>query len=220
MTDLPAWQTDWYAALRRHRAIAVVRADRVAVAVELGTAVAAGGMRLVEVAWNGDRPAEQVARLRSQLPPDCWVGVGTLQHPDHLREAIAAGAQFCFMPHGDPDLVRLARDRQIPAVPGALTPTEIWQAWQWGAACVKVFPASALGGPAYLRALAPVLSAVPLVPTGGATLDNAAAFLEAGAIAVGLSGDLFPAAARAGNWAIARERARELVARLAPWRIG
>ena len=77
-------------------------------------------------------------------------------------------------------------------VPGAFSPTEIMAAWEAGATCVKVFPISGLGGAAYLKSLQGPLSGIPLIPTGGVTLENAKVFIDAGAIAVGLAGDLFP----------------------------
>ena len=113
--------------------------------------------------------------------------------------------------HVDFGLIQLAVQQDIPLVPGALSPTEIVTAWQAGATSVKVFPVQALGGASYIRHLQGPLSQIPLIPTGGVTIENAKDFLAAGAIAVGLSGNLFPAAAvQSGNWQAIAQQAKIL----------
>lgn len=181
----------------------------------MANAVAAGGMHLIEITWNSDRPAELVRKLRANLP-DCWIGAGTLLTVDQMQAAIDAGAQFLFTPHIAPDLIRLAVQQQVPIVAGALSPTEIITAWQAGASSVKVFPVQSLGGVDYIRNLQGPLGEIPLVPTGGVTIANARDFLRAGAIAVGLSGDLFPRSAiHQGNWDVITQQAKTLMASLA-----
>ncbi len=188
------------ALLRQHRAIAVIRAASVESGMAQAQAVAAGGIRLIEVTWDSASPALLVDKLRHSLPT-CTIGIGTaLSHSD-LKNAAAAGAQFCFCPHTDLSLIRAAQPLQIPIVPGALTPNEILTAWQAGATAVKIFPVSALGGATYIHSLQGPLSHIPLVPTGGVTVENAAAMVQAGAIAVGLSTGLFSQADLAReNW--------------------
>ena len=205
-----AWQT----LLRQFRAIAVIRAPQFESGYQMATAVAAGGMRLIEITWNSDRAPDLIHTLRLQLP-HCTIGAGTLLQKPHLQEAIASGAQFLFTPHVAPHLIQLAVAQNIPIIPGALSPTEIVTAWQAGASSVKVFPVQSLGGAAYIASLQAPLGDIPLIPTGGVTLENAAAFLAAGAIAVGLSGHLFPKQAVAkGDWAAIAQRSQTLVARL------
>jgi 2-dehydro-3-deoxyphosphogluconate aldolase / (4S)-4-hydroxy-2-oxoglutarate aldolase len=129
-----------------------------------------------------------------------------------MGEAIASGAQFLFTPHVSPALIEMAIAAQIPIIPGALTPTEIVTAWQAGATCVKVFPIQAMGGAEYLRSLRAPLGDLPLIPTGGVTVENARTFLEAGAIAVGLSGQLFPQAAiEQADWQAITAQVQRLV---------
>ncbi len=210
-------EESWRAVLRQQRAIAVIRAGSLTVGDRMAQAVAAGGMGLIEVTWNSDRAPELVARLRANLP-HCWVGVGTLLTLRDLQTAIAAGAQFCFTPHVARDLLTYASDRGVPLVPGALSPTEIVTAWQAGAPSVKVFPVQSLGGPSYIRALGGPLGQIPLIPTGGVTLENAPQFIAAGAIAVGLAGELFPQdALQAENWEAIAAQARKLRQLLQPW---
>lgn len=206
---MTALSTDaWLTLLRERRAVAVIRAPDPATSCQLARAAARGGVTTIEIAWSGRNPAEAIACIRAELP-HCTVGAGTLLTRTDLNAAIAAGAQFAFMPHTDPEAIAAARTVGLPLVPGALTPTEIVAAWQTGASCVKVFPVSALGGAAYIRSLQGPLPQIPLVPTGGVAIAAVPAFLAAGAIAVGLSGDLFvPQLVAARDWdAIARRAA-------------
>jgi 2-dehydro-3-deoxyphosphogluconate aldolase/(4S)-4-hydroxy-2-oxoglutarate aldolase len=185
------YNQSWFKQVQKHRAIAVIRAPQMELGRQMAHAVASGGMQLIEITWNSDNPAELIADLRSQLPA-CTIGTGTVLNREQLKDAIAAGAQFVFTPHVDPILIQIAMDSGVPMVPGALSPTEIVTAWQAGASCVKVFPVQAVGGASYIKSLQGPLGHIPLIPTGGVTVENAKAFLAAGAIAVGLSGSLFP----------------------------
>ncbi len=200
----------WLHWLQTERAVAVIRAPNLATGEAMARAVAAGGMRLIEVTWNSDRPETLVHQLRQCLP-DCLIGAGTITTPQQVSAAIASGAQFLFSPHTHRELIQRAAEFEVPFVAGALTPTEILTARQAGAAAVKVFPIQAVGGADYLRAVRGPLGEIPLVPTGGVTLDNAREMLDAGAIAVGLAGQLFPpSAVRNGDWAIVQDRAARL----------
>ena len=204
----------WLKLLERHRAIAVIRAPEMELGYKMAVSVARGGMGLIEITWNSDRAPELIDRLRSELP-DCIVGTGTLLDESSLAEAIAARAQFLFTPHVSLKAIEAAKKAGVPIVPGTLSPTEIVTAWQAGATCVKVFPISAVGGTAYIRSLQGPLGHIPLIPTGGVTIKNAREFIEAGAIAVGLAGDLFPRdllAAR--DWQAIARRSESLVREL------
>ncbi|WP_017301255.1 bifunctional 4-hydroxy-2-oxoglutarate aldolase/2-dehydro-3-deoxy-phosphogluconate aldolase [Nodosilinea nodulosa] len=179
------------ALLRRHRAIAVIRSTEVKQGLHLARAAEAGGIRLIEITWNSTDADRLVGELIQQLP-HCCIGVGTVLAIADLEHAAEAGAQFCFCPHTNQALIQAAQALPIPIVPGALTPSEIVAAWQAGASAVKVFPISAVGGASYIRSLQGPLAHIPLVPTGGVSVENAAAMVEAGAIAVGISTGLFP----------------------------
>ncbi|MCP2727254.1 bifunctional 4-hydroxy-2-oxoglutarate aldolase/2-dehydro-3-deoxy-phosphogluconate aldolase [Limnofasciculus baicalensis] len=190
----------WLAQLQQDRGIAVIRAHQYHEGYLMALSVAAGGISLIEITWNSDRAPELIHQLRGELP-HCRIGTGTLLNLAQLREAVDAGAQFLFTPHVDITLIRAAEEADIPIVPGALSPTEIIAAMNAGASCVKVFPIQAVGGVNYIKALQGPLGHIPLIPTGGVNLGNAKEFIKAGAIAVGLSGDLFPKAlVEAGNW--------------------
>ncbi|QLE58225.1 bifunctional 4-hydroxy-2-oxoglutarate aldolase/2-dehydro-3-deoxy-phosphogluconate aldolase [Nostoc sp. TCL26-01] len=206
---------DWLSQLQKQRAIAVIRAPKLELGWEMALAVATGGMELIEITWNSDRAGELIAQLRQRLP-ECRIGTGTLFNVQQLESAIAAGAEFLFTPHVDSAMIRAAVAKNIPIVPGALTPTEIVKAWSNGASCVKVFPVQAVGGANYIQSLQGPLGHIPLIPTGGVTLDNAAELIQAGAIAVGLGGELFPKhLVREGNWQAIAQLASNLLQQLA-----
>lgn len=205
----------WLRLLRQHKAIAVIRHPEMSIALAMAHAVAAGGIKLIEITWNSDRPSELIAKLRVDLP-DCIIGAGTILNLQQLQKAISAGAQFIFSPHFERDLLEASVYRyQIPFVPGVFSPTEIVNAWNSGAKTVKVFPIKALGGADYIKCLQAPLNQIYLIPTGGVTIDNAKAMLDAGAIAVGVSGDLFlPELIAAQNWSEITNRTRILTTNL------
>ena len=204
----------WLSQLQKHQAIAVIRAPKIEVGQQMAMAVASGGIQLIEITWNSDRAGELISQLRLELP-DCTIGTGTLFNVQQLQEAIASGAQFLFTPHFDPAMVQAAQEKNVPIIPGALTPTEIVTAWSQGASCVKVFPVQAVGGADYIKSLQGPLGQIPLIPTGGVTLENAKEFLQAGAIAVGLSSELFPKKlVTEGNWEAIASGARKLMRQL------
>jgi 2-dehydro-3-deoxyphosphogluconate aldolase/(4S)-4-hydroxy-2-oxoglutarate aldolase len=208
-------ETSWLRGLRQQRAIAVIRTADFNLGKLMAKAVAKGGMRLIEITWNSDQAAALISQLRADLP-ECLIGAGTLLSIEDVNQAIAAGAEFLFTPHTQPLLIEMAQSQGIPIVPGALSPTEIVAAWQAGATCVKVFPIQSVGGANYIQSLQGPLSHIPLIPTGGLTLANARDFIQAGAIAVGLSGDLFPPEAIvAGNWDTIAQRTTLLLNSLA-----
>lgn len=206
MADSP-----WLSLVRSQRAIAVIRAPTIELGMQMAKSVIDGGMKLIEITWKGPQSAKLVHQLRTEAPT-CMIGVGTILTLDQWWEAIAAGAQFFFTPYVNLEMVQTAVEQQVPIIPGALSPTEIVTAWQAGAVAVKVFPVQSMGGAAYVRHLQGPLGHIPLIPTGGVTIENAKDFLQAGAMAVGLSGQLFPSEIIAnGNWAEVTQRAKRLL---------
>jgi 2-dehydro-3-deoxyphosphogluconate aldolase / (4S)-4-hydroxy-2-oxoglutarate aldolase len=202
---------DWLTKLRQNRAIAVIRAPEMELGLQMAKAVADGGMELIEITWNSHRAGDLISQLRSDLPM-CSIGTGTLLNLEDQRSAIAAGVQFMFTPHIDKEMISRAAVMDVPIIPGALTPTEIITAWNWGATCVKIFPVQAVGGANYIKCLQGPMGQIPLIPTGGVTLENAQEFLQAGAIAVGLSGQLFPKQfIQVGDWQGISNLARKLI---------
>jgi 2-dehydro-3-deoxyphosphogluconate aldolase/(4S)-4-hydroxy-2-oxoglutarate aldolase len=204
----------WLSQLKQQKVIAVIRASEVSLTRQLALAVASGGMQLIEITWNSAGASELIAQLRVELP-NCTIGTGTLLNLQQMREAIAAGAQFLFTPHVDPVMIKAAVDIGVPIIPGALSPTEMVTAWSSGASCVKVFPVEAVGGVRYIKSLRGPLGHIPLIPTGGVTLENAKEFLQAGAAAVGLSSQLFPKEfVETGNWEAIAQKSQNLLQKI------
>ena len=183
--------SQWLQLLEKNRAIAIIRCSEINLARHMAHAVAKGGMNLIEITWNSDRPGDLIKELRRDLP-HCNIGVGTILNVSQLNDAVVAGAQFAFSPHFEQNLLKLALDNyEIPYVPGTFSPSEIIQAWQQGVTAVKVFPIKSLGGIEYIRCLQGPLNQIPMIPTGGVTLENAPLMIKAGAISVGISSGLF-----------------------------
>jgi 2-dehydro-3-deoxyphosphogluconate aldolase / (4S)-4-hydroxy-2-oxoglutarate aldolase len=205
----------WLQLLRHHKAIAVIRCDDFNLAYNMAQAVAAGGMNLIEITWNCDRPAQLIAQLREDLP-HCTIGTGTILDVNQLAAAVDAGAQFAFSPGCDIRLLETCLSRyQIPFVPGIFTPSEAINAWQRGAKVVKVFPIKSLGGAEYIRCLQGPLGHIPLIPTGGVTVENAVEMIAAGAVAIGISSSLLPTEAIANQqWSQITDRTKLLVDQL------
>jgi 2-dehydro-3-deoxyphosphogluconate aldolase / (4S)-4-hydroxy-2-oxoglutarate aldolase len=188
---MQSYAEDWLRLVRTERIIAVIRSADLEMGRKMAQAAAAGGIKLIEITANSDRAWELIASLRTDLP-NCSIGTGTVLTLDDVRKAMDCGAEYIFTPHVDRSLIQAAIAAQIPIVPGALSPTEIMTAWQSGATAVKVFPIQAVGGVSYLQVLQGPIGQIPLIPTGGVTVANARDFLNAGAVAVGLAGCLFP----------------------------
>lgn len=205
----------WLKLLRQHKAIAVIRCDDFNLAYNMAQAVAAAGMQLIEITWNSDRPEQLIARLREEFP-HCTIGTGTILELNQLALAVDAGAQFAFSPCFDGKLLEKSLScYEIPFIPGIFSPTEAVNAWHHGAKVVKVFPIKSLGGAEYIKCLQGPLSHIPLIPTGGVTVDNAVEMIEAGAIAVGISSNLFPQKAIAKQqWSWITKRTRVMLDQL------
>jgi len=166
-----------------------------------------GGLCNIEVTMN-TAGAEDLIRLTADLVGARGnVGAGTVTTIETLDRALRAGATFIVTPAVVPDVIQACVARKIPVMPGALTPTEILSAWRLGATMVKIFPADQLG-PAHLKALKAPFPEIPLMPTGGVTVETLPAFKKAGADAFGVGGPLFdPKQVAAGNWGWFREQA-------------
>ncbi len=166
--------------------VAIARRLSADAAPAVADALAIGGVHAFEVTLNEPKAAAlRAIEAVAARGADLAIGAGTVLSIEDAGLAVDAGATFLVMPTTDPELVRWAAARGIPAFPGAATPTEILAAWRAGAAAVKLFPASALG-PSFVRECLGPFPDIPLVPTGGVTAETAGAFISAGAVAVGL----------------------------------
>ena len=170
--------------------IAIIRSARELDVPPIVDAIVDGGVSLVELTLTTPGALAAVAALH-QRRPAAALGVGSVRDPGQARAAIEAGAAFLVTPTVDLDVLHTAAAAGVPVVCGALTPTEVDTAARGGAAAVKVFPAGALGGPSYLRELRAPMPELRLVPTGGVSAANIAAYRAAGAAGVGVGSALF-----------------------------
>jgi len=202
--------------LRTGGVVAIGRRIDAAHVAAIVDGLSGGGVRAVELTLNepeADALRAIEAAVRHAAGSGVVIGAGTVLSIEAAGRALDAGATFLVMPHTDPVLVAWAAARGVAAFPGASTPTEILTAWRAGAAAVKLFPASVLG-PAFMREFSGPFPDIPLVPTGGVTVETAGDYIRAGAVAVGLGswliGDGEPAgvARRAGSVARAVIEAR------------
>lgn len=177
-------------ALLEGRVIAIARGLDAEALPAIAEALRGAGLRSLEVTLNSPDALEAIRRLAAEhRREDFAIGAGTVRGIDDAQAAVEAGATYLVAPHTDLAVVEWAAQREVPILPGALTPTEVVRAWDAGAAAVKVFPAGRLG-PSYITDLLAPLPEVLLVPTGGVTPDDARGYLAAGAVAVGLGSAL------------------------------
>ncbi|WP_037067142.1 bifunctional 4-hydroxy-2-oxoglutarate aldolase/2-dehydro-3-deoxy-phosphogluconate aldolase [Pseudonocardia acaciae] len=176
-------------ALEATRVVAILRAARGDRLEAVCEALLGAGVRCLEITTNTPSGLDAVRKLAA-AGTDAEVGVGTVRTVEQVDRAAEAGASFVVAPGTNAAVGRRAGELGLAWYPGALSPTEIEHAWSLGAAAVKVFPAASAGGPGYLREVRAPLDDIPLVPTGGVRIDDVAAYLDAGAFAVGLGGQL------------------------------
>ncbi|SLN40080.1 bifunctional 4-hydroxy-2-oxoglutarate aldolase/2-dehydro-3-deoxy-phosphogluconate aldolase [Ruegeria meonggei] len=197
---------DVVATLRSARVVPVIRHDDPGVALEACELLAAGGIEALEITTTVPDAAGIIADFRSRFPSIC-VGAGTVLTTEQVEQVISAGAEFVVSPCWSDEVARALLDARVPYLPGAMTPGEVLHHASSGATLVKVFPAEAAGGPSYLKALKTVFPDVALMPTGGVTPANAKSYLDAGALCVGMGGNLLPATAlEVGNTTVAVEQ--------------
>jgi 2-dehydro-3-deoxyphosphogluconate aldolase/(4S)-4-hydroxy-2-oxoglutarate aldolase len=192
--------------------IPVVRAGTAEEATSVAELIKAGGISILEITMTVPGAARVIESLTQRYGDEAIVGAGTVLDAETARACILAGAQFVVSPALDLATIACCRRYGVVVLPGALTPTEVVQAWSAGADFVKVFPAGALGGASYIRALKAPLPQIELVPTGGVSLATAADLLRAGASALGVGAELVDTKALGeGRGGVITERARQFV---------
>jgi 2-dehydro-3-deoxyphosphogluconate aldolase/(4S)-4-hydroxy-2-oxoglutarate aldolase len=192
--------------------IPVVRVESADQAMRAVEAIKAGGVGVLEVTMTVPGAIGVIEQLAKAYGGEAVIGAGTVLDPETARACILAGAQFIVSPALNEETIAFCRKNDVAVFPGALTPTEVLRAWNAGADAVKVFPAGAVGGASYLKALKAPLPQIELVPTGGVSLKTAADFIKAGAMALGVGADLVDMKAlREGNAELITERARQFI---------
>ena len=205
-------KTDVLQRIRDTGLIPVVRAESAELAMRAVEAIKAGGVDVLEVTMTVPGAIDVIAKLASTFGTEVVIGAGTVLDPDTANKCVQAGAQFIVSPALNEETIAFCRANDVAVFPGALTPTEVVRAWNVGADAVKVFPAGAVGGASYLKALKAPLPQIELVPTGGVSLKTAADFINAGAMALGVGADLVDTKAlREGRDDVIAERARQFL---------
>lgn len=175
-------------------------------------ALAAGGVRALEVTMTVPRAVDLIRELAPTMPEGFLLGAGTVTDARTARAVIEAGASFVVGPTFRPDVIAACHESEVPVVPGCFSPTEILAAHDAGADIIKLFPATALG-PQYVKDVLAPLPHIKLMPTGGVTIENAGDWIRAGAVAVGLGSALLDTAAiESGRLEVIRSNAERAVA--------
>ncbi len=202
-------------AIEQFGIVAVIRLKDPARVRGVVDALAAGGVRALEVTMTVPRAVDLIRELAPTMPDGFLLGAGTVTDVATARAVIDAGAAFIVGPVFRPDVIAACHDRDVPAIPGCFSPTEILAAHEAGADLVKVFPATALG-PAFIRDVRAPLPQVKLVPTGGVTIENAGEWIRAGAAAVGVGSALLDnKAIDSGRFEVITANAQRVVANVA-----
>jgi 2-dehydro-3-deoxyphosphogluconate aldolase/(4S)-4-hydroxy-2-oxoglutarate aldolase len=198
--------------LLAEKAVAIVRLDSGEQLVRVAEALEAGGITVIEFTFSTPGALDMVKEASAHFGGNILLGAGTVLDPETARAAILAGAEFIVTPTVNLQTISMCKRYGKPIIAGALTPTEMLTVWEAGADLVKVFPASNIGGPDYIKAVLAPLPQLRLVPTGGVSADNAAQYLKAGAAAVAVGGNLVNKKAVANNdWSTITTEARRLM---------
>jgi len=175
------------AEIEKYKIIAIIRGAQPNAIIPIIEALYSGGIRMVEITMNSVDPLTAIKQAADQFSGRLLIGAGTVLDVAMAQDAIHAGAQFILSPIVDEEVIQAAKSLNSFAIPGAYTATEIYRAYQAGAEVIKVFPATS---PAYLKDLAGPLPQIPLLPTGGITVDNIRDFQQVGAIGFGVGSAL------------------------------
>jgi len=193
--------------------VPVIRADSVDTALRVVEALVEGGIRTLEITMTVPDAMTAIRSVAERFGHSVLLGAGTVTSRELADGALDAGAEFLVTPCLVPDVIAVAKARGVAILPGAITPTEVFTAWSLGGDIIKIFPASHMGGASYLKALKGPFPQIPLCPTGGVNLKTIAEFVKAGAVAVGVGGELVSKAAiDAGDYAQITALAKEFVA--------
>lgn len=199
--------------LTRDGLVPVIRAESAAIALHIVEALVSGGIRTLEITMTVPDALGAIRAVADRFGDEVLLGAGTVTSRELAEGAVDAGAEFLVTPCLVPDVIAVAGERGVAVLPGALTPTEVFTAWSLGGDIIKVFPASNVGGASYLKALKGPFPQIPLCPTGGVNLQTIADFVKAGAVAVGVGGELVSKAAiDRGDYAQITAAARQYVA--------
>ncbi len=171
--------------------VAVIRGPSAELTVKMVDALIAGGVTGIEITYSTPNAEAVVAEVAQKYGDQIVLGMGTLTEPAQAQSAKAAGANFLVSPICEPELVKAMAASGLLVMAGALTPTEVLQAYRNGSDVVKIFPGS-LAGPSYIKALRGPFPYIPFMPTGGVSASNLGEWFAAGVVAVGAGSELCP----------------------------
>jgi 2-dehydro-3-deoxyphosphogluconate aldolase/(4S)-4-hydroxy-2-oxoglutarate aldolase len=201
------------AKIREVGLIPIVRAASAKHALRAAEAVCAGGIPIVEITMTVPGAIDLIAQLSKALGREILIGAGTVLDPETAQRCLDAGAEFIVSPGFDAETIQHVKRLGKLMAAGALTPTEVVNAWKAGSDFVKIFPCGTVGGAKYIKALKAPLPQIPMIPTGGVNLETAADLIRAGAEALGVGAELVSSAAlQSGNTKEITETARKFVA--------
>ena len=168
----------------KHKIVAIIRGANPTDVLRIAKALHNGGVKVLEVAMNSDNALEVIKQLSEIMKDKMLIGAGTVLDEGMTNSAISSGAKFIISPNMNPDVIKLTKKLGAVSIPGAYTPTEIVNAYNIGGDVIKVFPASSNVN--YIKEVRAPLPHIPLMPTGGITLENISEFYKAGAVAFGI----------------------------------
>ena len=201
--------------VKEYGVLAVIRGPSAELTIKMVDALIAGGVKGIEITYSTPQAASVVRNLAERYGAEILLGMGTLTRPEQAEEASRAGATFLVSPICQVELVKAMLDTGLAVMTGALTPSEVFQAYTLGSSIVKIFPGS-LTGPGYIKALRGPFPYIPMMPTGGVSLENIGDWFAAGAVAVGAGSELCPKQlAEAGEFDKISANARRFVEAIA-----
>lgn len=201
--------------VKEYGVLAVIRGPSAELTIKMVDALIADGVKGIEITYSTPQAASVVRNLAERYGAEILLGMGTLTRPEQAEEAARAGATFLVSPICQIELVKAMLDTGLAVMTGALTPSEVFQAYTLGSSIVKIFPGS-LTGPGYIKALRGPFPYIPMMPTGGVSLENIGEWFAAGAVAVGAGSELCPKQlAEAGEFDKISANARRFVAAIA-----
>src|SRR5580692_5100162 len=193
--------------------VPVVRTESADGAIKAIDAIHRGGIRVAEITMTVPGAIRALEKVADKFGDQIVLGAGTVLDPETARACMLAGAQFFVTPSLNLATIEICKRYSKVICAGAMTPTEVLAAWQAGSDVVKVFPANAVGGPKYIKALKGPFPQIEMIPTGGVNLETAGEFLKAGACAVAVGGELVDAKLiKEGRYDLIEEKARHYLA--------
>jgi 2-dehydro-3-deoxyphosphogluconate aldolase/(4S)-4-hydroxy-2-oxoglutarate aldolase len=204
------------ARIEREKIVGIIRTDSADEAYKAALAAIKGGLKMIEITLTVPEGFTVIGELARN--PEILVAAGTVLNPDMAELAINAGAKWLISPHTDKEIIQYCVSQHICVSAGAMSPNEIFNAWNLGPDIVKVYPIHSVGGARYIQSVLEPMPFLKLMPTGSIHADNVVEYLEAGAIAVGVGNSIFDKTAiRYGDYDKITEKTHKMLTMLKGW---